>query len=132
MIKLYKCYSIKNNIVMNNKISFVMISYNGIFRNVMATPKIISGITSNEQFLLHGFYDNEILSNINYRNILFIYSRKLDESNNDKVNSFELPRPKPCKLPKIYGDIFLFMFNSNNYMYEDLTKDMWDIISIKK
>lgn len=117
---------------MNNKISFVMISYNGIMRNVMANPKIISGLTSNEKSLLHGFYDNDILSNINYGNILFIYGRRLDENNNDKVNSFELPTPKPCKLPKIYGDIFLFMFNSNNYMYEDLTKDMWDIISIKK
>lgn len=117
---------------MNNKVKFVIIPYNGIMINVMANPKTLSKLTSNKNSLLYGFYDNDILSNINYGNMLFIYGRKWVENKECKVNMFELPTPKPCKIPKIYGDVYLFMFNSNNYMYEDFTKDMWDGIGIKK
>lgn len=117
---------------MNNKIRFVMIPYNGIMMNVTATPKILGELTSNKKSLLYGFYDEDIATNINYGNMLFVYGRRWVENKEDKLNKFELPKPKPDTLPKIYGDIFLFMFNSNNYMYEDFTKDMWDRISIKK
>ena len=118
--------------IMNNMGRFVMIPYNGIMMNVRATPKIIGELTATKKSLLYGFYDSDIARNINDGNMLVIYGRRWVEDKDGKLNKFILPKPKPGALPKIYGDIFLFMFNSNNYMYEDFTKDMWDRISIKK
>ena len=117
---------------MNNKVKFVMIPYNGIMMNVTATPKVIGELTSTKKSLLYGFYDEDIATNINYGNMLFVYGRRWIDNKNSKINIFELPQPKPYNIPKIYGDIFLVMYNSNNYRYEDFTKDMWDRISIKK
>ena len=117
---------------MNNKVKFVIVPYNGIMRNVMANPKILGEITSSKKFILYGFYDEYISSNIKYGNILFIYGRKCVENKETKLNVIELPKFKSFTIPKIYGNVYLFMFNSNNYIYEDFTKDMWDRISIKK
>ena len=117
---------------MNNKVRFVIIPYNGIMRNVMANPKILGEITSSKKSILYGFYDEDISSNIKYGNVLFVYGRKCIENKEAKLNVFELPKLKSFTIPKIYGNVYLFMFNSNNYMYEDFTKDMWDRISIKK
>jgi len=117
---------------MNNMVRFVMIPYNGIMMNVRANPKIIGELTATKKSLLYGFYDSDIAYNINDGNMLIIYGRRWVEDKESKINKFILPNPKPVALPKIYGNIFLFMFNSNDYMYEDFTKDMWDKISIKK
>ena len=117
---------------MNTKIRFVLIPYNGIMMNVTTSPKTMGEITATGKSIMYGFYDNDISSNINDGNMLFIYGRRYVDDKNNKINRFILPTPKPYNIPKIYGDIFLFMYNSNNYMYEDFTKDMWDRISIKK
>jgi hypothetical protein len=117
---------------MNKKIKFVLIPYNGIMMNVTAGQKTMSEITATGKSIFYGFYDNDISSNINDGNMLFVYGRRWVDDKNNKINRFILPNPKPYNIPKIYGDIFLFMYNSNNYMYEDFTKDMWDRISIKK
>jgi hypothetical protein len=118
---------------MNNKVKFVMITCNGIMVNVTASQKTMVGLTTTGKSILYGFYDDDIASNINYGNRLFVYGRRWIDNKNGKLNAFELPQPKtPYTISKIYGDIFLIMYNSNNYMYEDFTKDMWDRISIKK
>ena len=117
---------------MNKMVRFVMIPYNGIMMNVRASPKTIGELTATKKSLLYGFYDSDIACNINDCNMLVIYGRRWVENKHGKLNKFILPNPKPGTLPKIYGDIFLFMFNSNNYMYEDFTKDMWDRIVERK
>jgi len=117
---------------MNTKIRFVMIPCNGIMMNVRTSLKTLEEITATKKSVLYGFYDSNISTNIDCGNILFIYGRRWVENKESKLNKFELPKHNSETLPKIYGDIFLFMYNSNNYMYEDFTKDMWDRISIKK
>jgi hypothetical protein len=118
---------------MNNRVKFVMIPYNGIMLNVVANQNTMTHITSSRQSILYGFYDDDISSNINYGNRLFVYGRRWIDNKNSKINVFELPQLKTSyTTPKIYGDIFLVMYNSNNYMYEDFTKDMWSKICIKK
>jgi hypothetical protein len=109
-----------------------MIPCNGLIINARASTKTLGEITASKKSVLYGFYDNVIRSSVDDGKILFVYGRRLIENDESKLNKFELPKHKSEKLPKIYGDIFLFMYNSNNYMYEDFTKDMWDIISIKK
>jgi hypothetical protein len=118
---------------MNNKVRFVMIPYNGVMTNVIANQKTLVGLTTTKNSLLYGFYDDTVMNNIKYGNMLFVYGRRWVDNKDIKINVFELPAPKqPYTKPKIYGDIFLIMYNSNNYLYEDFTKDMWSRISIKK
>jgi len=117
---------------MNKMVKFVMIPSNGIMMNIKATPKIIVKLTETKNSLIYGFYDDDIMNNIKYGNMLFVYGRRWVDDKENKLNNFILPKPKPGILPKIYGDIYLFMFNSNNYTYEDFTKEMWDKMSIKK
>jgi len=129
---------------MNCKVKFILIPVNGFMVNVTATPKIIRDISASYKSVLYGFYDNTVLVNsnndynerhtfmINKDEMIFIYGRIYDEKKNYKVNTFMLPEPKVTILPKIYGDIYLFKYNSNTYNYENFTKDMWSIISIKK
>jgi hypothetical protein len=117
---------------MNNKVKLVIFQYNGMMKNVAVNPKILREITASEKFTLYGFYDEDISSNIKYDNQLFIYGRKCCKNNEYKLNRFELPKPKSFIIPKIYGDIFLLMYNFHNCMYEDFTTNMWNRISIKK
>jgi hypothetical protein len=118
---------------MNNRVKFVMIPYNGVMMNVSSNQKTLVELTATGKSVLYGFYNDDITSNITYGNILFVYGRRWVDNKNSKINMFELPRLKNSyTIPKIYGDIFLIMYNSNNYLYEDFTKDMWERISIKK
>ena len=117
---------------MNNKIRFVMIPYNGMMLNVTSNLKTIVEISSSKKSLFYGFYNDDNMRG----NMIFIYGRRLVENDECKINKFELPSKIKFSFnettTKIYGDLFLFMYNSNNYMYEDFTKDMMNRISIKK
>lgn len=129
---------------MNCKVKFVLIPVNGFMLNVSSTPKTIKNISASYKSVLYGFYDNTLLINrrleydehhtfmIDKEDMIFIYGKAYDEKINYNVNTFMLPEPKVTTLPKIYGDIFLFKYNVITYNYGDFTKDMWDIISIKK
>ena len=108
-----------------------MIPYNGMMINVISKPKTIVEISSSKNSILYGYYNDDTITG----NMMFIYGRRLVENKECKINKFELSKFNISFIEtpsKIYGDLFLFMYNSNNCMYEDFTKDMLNRISIKK
>jgi len=129
---------------MNCKVKFILIQTDGLLMNIRATPKIIRNISECNNSVLYGYYDNTVkvkstpngiekhIFMIDKQELIFIYGCKYNEKTNCKLNVFSLPEPSLTTLPKIYGDVFLFKYNMNRYNYEDFTKDMWQIISIKK